>query len=234
MPSSLPHDPSNQFDIEFSVPCVHRLRFTTDCFGSDWPVVQSLFESLDGPARIQVWLDEGLEEWDQSLPERIRQCLEWEPTERTLVSPIHLISGGEAIKNDPATVDRVLTEIDRDNLDRRSYLLVIGGGAVLDAVGFAAAIAHRGIRLIRIPTTTLAQADSGVGVKNAVNAFGKRTGKGALPFHGQSSTTNDYSMDYRIAIFDAVFQKPSKSRCSKALPLFNSWQNMPLRSPIEK
>ena len=37
--------------------------------------------------------------------------------------------------------------------------------AVLDAVGFAAALAHRGIRLVRLPTTTLAQADSGVGVR---------------------------------------------------------------------
>ena len=50
----------------------------------------------------------------------------------------------------------------------------IGGGAVLDAVGFAAAIAHRGLRLVRLPTTTLGQADSGVGVKNGVNAFGKK------------------------------------------------------------
>jgi 3-dehydroquinate synthase len=60
------------------------------------------------------------------------------------------------------------------DLDRRSYVVVIGGGAVLDAVGFAAAIAHRGIRLIRLPTTTLAQADSGIGVKNSVNLFQKK------------------------------------------------------------
>ena len=40
--------------------------------------------------------------------------------------------------------------------------------------GFAAAIAHRGLRLVRLPTTTLSQADSGVGVKNSVNLFGKK------------------------------------------------------------
>ena len=51
---------------------------------------------------------------------------------------------------------------------RHSYVVIIGGGAVLDAVGFAAAIFHRGVRQIRIPTTILAQDDSGVGVKNAV------------------------------------------------------------------
>ena len=51
---------------------------------------------------------------------------------------------------------------------------------MLDAVGFAAAIAHRGIRLVRLPTTTLAQADSGVGVKNGVNLFGKKNWLGAF------------------------------------------------------
>jgi 3-dehydroquinate synthase len=58
--------------------------------------------------------------------------------------------------------------------------VVIGGGAVLDAVGFAAAIAHRGLRLVRLPTTTLGQADSGVGVKNAVNLFGKKNWLGSF------------------------------------------------------
>jgi len=66
------------------------------------------------------------------------------------------------------------------DLDRRSYVVVVGGNAVLDAVGFAAATAHRGIRLVRLPTTTLGQADSGVGVKNAVNRFGKKNWLGTF------------------------------------------------------
>ena len=49
-----------------------------------------------------------------------------------------------------------------------------GGGAFLDTVGFAASIVHRGIRQIRIPTTVLAQNDSGVGVKNGINMFGMK------------------------------------------------------------
>jgi 3-dehydroquinate synthase len=59
-------------------------------------------------------------------------------------------------------------------LDRQSFIAVIGGGAVLDMASFAAAIAHRGIRVLRFPTTVLAQADSGVGVKNSINLFGKK------------------------------------------------------------
>ena len=57
---------------------------------------------------------------------------------------------------------------------RHSYVIVIGGGAALDMVGFAAATAHRGLRLIRFPTTSLSQGDAGVGVKNGINFFGKK------------------------------------------------------------
>jgi 3-dehydroquinate synthase len=45
---------------------------------------------------------------------------------------------------------------------------------------FAAAIAHRGIRVVRVPTTVLAQADSGVGVKNSINLFGKKNFAGTF------------------------------------------------------
>src|SRR6202022_3179540 len=76
--------------------------------------------------------------------------------------------------------ERMLKVFHAAGLDRRSYVVVVGGGAVLDAVGFAASIAHRGIRLVRLPTTTLAQADSGVGVKNGVNLFGKKNWLGAF------------------------------------------------------
>src|SRR5690606_4062586 len=55
-----------------------------------------------------------------------------------------------------------------------SYVIGIGGGAALDLVGYAAATTHRGIRHIRVPTTVLAQNDSGVGVKNGINAFGMK------------------------------------------------------------
>lgn len=93
---------------------------------------------------------------------------------------MQLVPGGEAIKNDVHILERMLKVFNHADLDRRSYVVAIGGGAVLDAVGFAAAIAHRGIRLIRLPTTTLAQGDSGVGVKNGVNMFGKKNWIGAF------------------------------------------------------
>jgi len=80
---------------------------------------------------------------------------------------------------------------------------------VLDAAGYAAATAHRGVRLIRVPTTVLAQNDAGVGVKNGVNAFGRKNflGSFAPPF----AVINDFDFlatlqprDLRSGIAEAI------------------------------
>ena len=94
------------------------------------------------------------------------------------------ISGGEQSKNDTDNIKSILEMVNNFGIDRHSYIIAIGGGAVLDAVGFAAAIAHRGVRLIRIPTTILSQNDSGIGVKNGINYFGKKNfiGSFAVPY----------------------------------------------------
>lgn len=172
---------TTRYDIDFSVPQVHRLRFTKDCFGGDFSVLVDLLSSTSQAAsrRVQVWMDQGLVDWNGSLPERIATRLR-QTSGIELVDDVHLLPGGETVKNDPAYVDDLLQAFNRSELDRRSYVLAIGGGAVLDAVGYAAAVAHRGIRLVRMPTTTLGQADSGVGVKNAVNWFGKKNWRGTF------------------------------------------------------
>ena len=74
---------------------------------------------------------------------------------------------------------------------RHSYVIVIGGGAALDLVGFAASTAHRGVRLVRFPTTTLSQGDGGVGVKNGVNYFGKKNWIGT--FSVPEAVVNDFN-----------------------------------------
>ena len=79
------------------------------------------------------------------------------------------VAGGEICKNDLTVVPRLLAIMSEHAIDRHSFVIAVGGGAVLDAVGYAAAIFHRGVRHIRFPTTVLSQDDSGVGVKNAVN-----------------------------------------------------------------
>jgi 3-dehydroquinate synthase len=91
-----------------------------------------------------------------------------------LAAPPRLEPGGEACKNDPEAVQRLSHWFDALGLDRQSFVVIVGGGALMDLVGHAAAITHRGLRVVRVPTTVLAQNDSGVGVKNGVNAFGKK------------------------------------------------------------
>ena len=176
-------------DVSFSVPFQHRLRFTGDVFGIDSGDcdAEALAELLEpgetGTTKVQFWLDEDVATALPQLKNRIRTFVE---AHDHLVMPgnIQSVPGGETCKNDIHIIERMLKCMNAADLDRRSYVVVIGGGAVLDAVGFAAAIAHRGIRLVRFPTTTLAQADSGVGVKNAVNLFAKKNwiGSFAVPW----------------------------------------------------
>ncbi len=207
-----------RYDIDFAVPMRHQLRFTADCFGDDFPTLAELFErSGCQPARVQIWIDEGLCRWDANLISKITGCLSSVSREVELVAPLEVLPGGEAVKNDPAVVHHLLDSFHRDNLDRRSYVLVIGGGAILDTVGYAASIAHRGIRLIRVPTTTLAQADSGVGVKNAVNWFNKKNWKGT--FASPWAVVNDERLldglsdrDFRCGFSEAVKVSLLKSR----------------------
>jgi 3-dehydroquinate synthase len=91
-----------------------------------------------------------------------------------------ITTGGEAAKNDLTAPFAILQKINDLGIDRQSFVIAIGGGAVLDMVSFAAAIAHRGVRMIRMPTTVLSQGDSGVGVKNGINLFGKKNFVGAF------------------------------------------------------
>jgi 3-dehydroquinate synthase len=101
-----------------------------------------------------------------------------------------VLEGGEAVKNDDELVQMVWKAVDREHIDRHSYVITIGGGAFLDASGYALATAHRGVRLVRFPTTTLSQDDSGVGVKCAINQFGKKNWIGA--FSVPYAVVNDF------------------------------------------
>lgn len=174
-------DRSQSVDRPFVVPFTHRLRFTRDLFGADQQVLRDLLEPTgDRPARVQFWLDECVADARPDLKQRLRAFVRDHAEGVESVSNVQLVPGGEAIKNDIHVLERMLKVFNAANLDRRSYVVVIGGGAVLDAVGFATAIAHRGIRLVRLPTTTLAQGDSGIGVKNGVNLFTKKNWLGSF------------------------------------------------------
>jgi 3-dehydroquinate synthase len=98
----------------------------------------------------------------------------------SLVAPPLVTEGGEDAKNDQWHLVPILDAVHHHGLDRQSFLLSIGGGAALDMVGYAAATAHRGVRLIRVPSTVLSQNDSGVSVKNGINAYRKKNFLGSF------------------------------------------------------
>jgi 3-dehydroquinate synthase len=154
----------------------HRVLFTRDVFCETNPTLAHLLgkETEPYPPRVLVTADSGLLESFPELRAKIDASMATLATHPSPLPVLLEIPGGEPCKNDPAILWKLLEEIHRRGLCRHSYLVAVGGGAHLDVAGLAAALAHRGIRLIRIPTTGLAQADSGVGVKNGINAFGKK------------------------------------------------------------
>lgn len=177
--TSQPH--STDIDVPFVIKATHRLRFSRDVLAGDSRVLADVLEaSGEEPARVQFWIDEHLLTAAPEIRRKIRRFFKTHSDRVTPAGRLQVVPGGEAVKNDIHILERMLKVFNAANLDRRSYVVVIGGGAVLDAVGFAAAIAHRGIRLVRLPTTTLAQADSGIGVKNSVNLFGKKNWVGTF------------------------------------------------------
>lgn len=177
----------NKLNSPFSVDWTHRLRFTTDSFQND-SVLTSVIQELN-PVKVLPVIDHGLSIANDSL---VQHVTDWSETlSFEIVSPL-IIPSGESAKNDFQVVDAVLEAINSNKLCRKSCVLIIGGGAVLDAVGFAASIAHRGIPVIRMPTTTLSACDSGLGVKNGVNYFGKKNFVGV--FDPPYAVVNDFEL----------------------------------------
>jgi 3-dehydroquinate synthase len=113
-----------------------------------------------------------------------------------------IVPGGEAVKNDLVHAFNLLRLVNDHGLDRQAVIIAMGGGAVLDMVSFAAAIAHRSVRIVRMPTTVLAQGDSGIAVKNGVNLFGKKNFIGTFvpPFAVVADTRTLETLSHRDKI----------------------------------
>jgi 3-dehydroquinate synthase len=172
----------------------HQVHFTEGAFDPENSLLRDVM--VDGSQKrrhkVLIILDEALANAQPSLVRNIEIYFAAFAKEIRLVAPPIIIEGGERTKNSYFHVSEIHSQIDRHHIDRHSYVICVGGGALLDMVGLAAATAHRGVRHIRIPTTTLSQDDSGVGVKNGVNAFGKKNFVGAFapPF----AVINDFKL----------------------------------------
>lgn len=162
----------------------YEVCFTRDAFGAGAGVLEGLLFPGERRPKVLTVIDAGVLGCDERLAEKVSRFAALHAQRGEFVLPPVILPGGERCKDDRSFVDAIHARVVYHGLCRHSFLLAIGGGAVLDAAGFAAATAHRGIRLIRMPTTALAMNDAGVGVKNGINAFGRKnfTGCFAPPY----------------------------------------------------
>ena len=175
---------NNIIDTSFSVSYNYPTIFTSQAFDTDNDTLVTTLQRLNEGRRHRVvfYIDAAL-----ATPQLISQIEAYCATHSdviNLAAPVKSVAGGFEIKNNPEFIIATLKELGELHIDRQSFVVVIGGGSVIDAVGLAVALLHRGARLIRMPTTVLGQDDAGVGVKNGIDFNGQKNFMGcfAPPF----------------------------------------------------
>ena len=200
----------NYIKQSFSVTFEYKVFFTSSLFSSS----NNLFSEFvkenieDSSQKILFVIDDGVVKNHPELLNQINNYFQKQATIE-LIKDILIIPGGEQSKNDKRSFNRIVEAVHMYGIDRHSYLAAIGGGAVLDVVGYAAAVSHRGVRHIRIPTTVLSQNDSGIGVKNGINYFGKKNFLGTFSppvavFNDDIFLTTLSDRDWRSGIAEAI------------------------------
>ena len=170
------------YQTRLSVAFDYPVYFTRQLFDPANPLF------LDGVGRLGeaerhhllFYIDSGVAETHPELSRQIEDYCQAHADRLDLLEAPTVVPGGEPVKEDWALIHRIVRTAAEHHLCRHSCIVAVGGGAVLDAVGFAAALIHRGVRHVRVPTTTLAQNDAGVGVKNGMNAHGMKNFVGAF------------------------------------------------------
>ncbi|GAC1525182.1 MAG: 3-dehydroquinate synthase [Sediminibacterium sp.] len=207
---SIPATSMSYLQQTFSVSFAYRVFFTEHLFAPDNQLFRNYLYSgkTDNVKKVFFVIDEGVVQQHTSLKNQVESYFKSE-TAFKLVEDILVIPGGEQAKNNDQFFYQIVNAIDQYGIDRHSYIVAVGGGAVLDLVGYAAAVSHRGIRHIRIPTTVLSQNDSGIGVKNGINYAGKKNFLGtfappAAVFNDSFFLTTLTDEEWRSGISEAV------------------------------
>jgi 3-dehydroquinate synthase len=196
----------------FQVDYTYSIFFTKGLFSARNPLLRDFLSSYGEPGfrrKALVVLDDGLLAHYPTLADDIKEYFTALEETVRLVPAVLVLPGGEACKNDPALFDQLVQAVDTYGIDRHSFVIAIGGGALLDLVGYAAAVSHRGVKHIRIPTTVLSQNDSGVGVKNGINYQGKKNFLGSFAppvavFNDSDFLKSLDDRDWRAGISEAI------------------------------
>lgn len=176
---------------KFSVDFEYPVYFTEGLFEEENLTLANIFinDSKYKP-KIIFFIDSNVNKNHINLTNQIELYFQKYKHLPTLVEKPIIIPGGEITKNTTEYVNQIYQLIEKHKICRHSYVLALGGGAMLDMIGYAASTAHRGINLIRVPTTVLSQNDSGIGVKNAINFFDKKNFLGS--FSTPYAVINDF------------------------------------------
>lgn len=197
---------TQSFSIKFEFP----VYFTSAVFQTGNTLLNDFLKSSDNGIKRKIMFvaDEGVVNAMPNLLNDIKTYFAVHTTVN-LIPDIIIVPGGEVVKSSETYFNQVLEAVNKHGIDRHSYIAAIGGGAVLDMVGYAAAVAHRGIKHIRIPTTVLSQNDSGIGVKNSINYFSKKNFLGTFVppvavFNDDKFLENLSMRDWRSGISEGV------------------------------
>ena len=157
----------------FTVPFEYPVFFTEDAFDLANPVLEVAISRREASRRhrVLVVLDSGVADAWPDLPDRIAAYVSAHSARMELAAAVEVVPGGEDAKNQPYIVEGLQASLRQNGIDRQAHVLIIGGGAVLDMAGYVAGTTHRGVRVVRMPTTVLSQCDGGVGVKTGINAY---------------------------------------------------------------
>ena len=166
------------FCVDFQYPVV----FTEHVFAPHNPALADLIDRRREARqhRVMAFIDEGLAAAQPGLADAMDAYAAAHAGVFKMDDRPRLVPGGERAKNSWTLVGDLLSTIGRRHLCRQSVVLAVGGGSTLDIVGLVAALAHRGVRLIRVPTSVLSQNDAGVGVKNGIDFEGMKNFAGAF------------------------------------------------------
>lgn len=171
---------------KLSVSAEYPVYFTSDVFDPANPCLAHAISHREPRRRHRLFvvIDSGVLKAWPDLPKKLAAYAGRYAPSIDLIARPAIVPGGERSKNDACLPARLQRRLSQLGIDRHSFVMIVGGGAVLDMAGYAAATTHRGVRVIRVPTTLLSQADGGLGVKNGINAFGVKNflGTFAAPF----------------------------------------------------
>lgn len=188
----------------FSVSYAYPVHFTRRVFSPRNPLlVKTLSPRKEKmPTRLLLVVDDGVVNANPALMPQIERYFSLHKERLSLIEKPFVVTGGEHAKNGWSPVREIMTRAASGHLDRHSYIVAVGGGCVLDMAGFAASLIHRGVRLIRIPTTVLAQNDAGIGVKNGMNDGGAKNFIGT--FSPPYAVINDFEFLKTLPLADWI------------------------------